>query len=278
MFLSLGDLLVASGLSGRIYGAVTPLFERIPGRLLHTNIVLSTLFGAVSRSSAATSAAVGSVSYPELESRGYHPPSVAASLAAGGTLGLLIPPSLSPLIFGAWQDVSVGQPFVTGILPGLMMAALFMAYTFADSCRLPGLQAAPNAFVSFATTLVGLLSLWPLVVLIGSVLGTLYFGLATATAPEAAGLGVLATIVMGFTVWELTIMRMAGAAISSIACFGTIAFTLIGAAILSQAVTVLGPPPKLVQFMNTFTLSKYEVLAVVVLFNLVMGIFLTAFR
>ena len=271
MFIFLGDLMVVSGLSMRIYGGVAPLFERIPGRLLHSNIAVSTLFGAVSGSSAATSAAVGSVAYPELEARGYFPPSVAASLAAGGTLGLLIPPSLSLLIYGAWQDVSIGRLFLAGVLPGLMMAALFMLYIFVDSFRRPNLQPAPASFVGLAAALRGLVSIWPLLILIGSVLGTIYLGLATPT--EAAGLGVLATMVLGFTVGELTVKRVASAAVTSIASFGAIAFILMGAAILSQAVTLIGLSGKIVQFTSAFSLSKYEVLAFVMLFYLVMGIF-----
>ena len=271
MFILLGDLLVASGLSSRIYGAVAPLFERIPGRLLHSNIAVSTLFGAVSGSSAATSAAVGSVAYPELEARGYFPASVAASLAAGGTLGLLIPPSLSLLIFGAWQEVSIGRLFLAGVLPGLMMAALFMVYIFVDSFRRPNLQPAPATYVRFATALRGLVELWPLAILIGSVLGTIYLGLATPT--EAAGLGVVATMGLGFTVGELTVKRVIDAAISSIASFGAIAFILMGAAILSQAVTLIGLSGKIVQFTSAFSLSKYEVLVFVMLFYLLMGIF-----
>lgn len=271
MFILLGDLLVASGLSNRIYGAVAPLFERIPGRLLHSNIAVSTLFGAVSGSSAATSAAVGSVAYPELESRGYHSPSVAASLAAGGTLGLLIPPSLSLLIFGAWQDVSIGRLFLAGVLPGLMMAALFMAYIFVDAHRRPRLQPAPASYLRFATALRGLVRLWPLAILVCSVLGTIYLGLATPT--EAAGLGVVATIVLGFAIGELTVRRVIDSAITSIASFGAIAFILAGAAILSQAVTLVGLSGKIVQFTHSMHLSKYELLVFVMLFYLFMGIF-----
>ena len=271
MFILLGELLVASGLSSRIYGAVAPLFERIPGRLLHSNIAVSTLFGAVSGSSAATSAAVGSVAYPELEARGYHPASVAASLAAGGTLGLLIPPSLSLLIFGAWQDVSIGRLFLAGVLPGLMMALLFMVYIFFDAYRRPHLLPVPSAFVGFGTALRGVAALWPLLILVASVLGSIYLGLATPT--EAAGLGVVATMALGFTVGDLTLKRVADAAVSSIASFGAIAFILMGAAILSQAVTLIGLSGKLVQFTDGFSLSKYEVLVLVMLFYLLMGIF-----
>jgi tripartite ATP-independent transporter DctM subunit len=271
MFMLLGDLLVAGGLSTRIYAAVAPLFERLPGRLLHSNIAVSTLFGAVSGSSAATSAAVGAVAYPELESRGYHAPTVAASIAAGGTLGLLIPPSLSLLIFGAWQDVSIGQLFLAGIVPGLMMAALFMLYIALDAWRRTANTGPAGPLRGAREIIRGLLGLWPLAILVASVLGTIYTGLATPT--EAAGLGVLAATILGFSVGELTVKRVLGAAVASIASFGAIAFILMGAAILSQAVTLVGVSGKLMQFVTAFQLSKYELVAATVLFFLVMGIF-----
>ncbi len=271
MFILLGDVLVASGLSGRIYGAISPLFERVPGQLLHSNIAVSTLFGAISGSSAATSAAVGSIAYPELASRGYYLPSVAASLAAGGTLGLLIPPSLSLLIYGAWQDVSIGKLFLAGVFPGLMMAALFMLYIWIDSYRRPQHLPGRVPRVPAGRILRGLLGLWPLVILIGSVLGTMYAGLATAT--EAAGLGVFATIVLGFLVGDLTPRKLVKATNESTVSFGALSFILIGAAVLSQSITILGVPGEIVALANGMALSKYEVLAFVVVFYLIMGIF-----
>jgi len=271
MFILLGDLLVASGLSGRIYGAISPLFERVPGQLLHSNIAVSTIFGAISGSSAATSAAVGSIAYPELAGRGYYLPAVAASLAAGGTLGLLIPPSLSLLIYGAWQDVSIGKLFLAGVVPGLMMAALFMVYIWIDSFRRPQLLPPRGEPLALGRMLRGLLSLWPLVILIGSVLGTMYAGLATAT--EAAGLGVFATIVMGLLVGDLTPSRLFRATIESTVSFGALSFILVGAAVLSQSITILGVPGEIVAYAKQMTLSKYEVLAFVVVFYMIMGIF-----
>ncbi len=271
MFILLGDLLVASGLSARIYGAVAPLFERVPGQLLHSNIAVSTIFGAISGSSAATSAAVGSAAYPELSKRGYYLPSVCASLAAGGTLGLLIPPSLSLLIYGAWQEVSIGKLFVAGILPGLMMAVLFMGYIWIDAYRRPQHLPKPGPATPLATRLKGLIELWPLVILIGAVLGSMYTGLATAT--EAAGLGVAATFVMGFLVGDLTPRSALKAAVDSTLSFGALSFILVGAAILSQSITVLGVPKELVAYAEAANLSKYEILAFVVVFYLIMGIF-----
>ena len=271
MFLLLGDLLVASGLSSRIYAGISPLFERVPGQLLHANIVVSTVFGAISGSSAATSAAVGSIAYPELAKRGYYLPSVAASLAAGGTLGLLVPPSLSLLIYGAWQDVSIGRLFLAGIVPGLMMAGLFMIYIWVDSKRRPQHLPPPTQRLPVSRILRGLLTLWPLVILLGSVLGTIYAGLATVT--EAAGLGVLATVLMGLLVGDLTPRKLFRATVESTVSFAALAFILIGAAVLSQSITILGVPAELVAYANKFSLSKYEVLAAVIVFYLIMGIF-----
>ncbi|MCC7276374.1 MAG: TRAP transporter large permease [Alphaproteobacteria bacterium] len=271
MFILLGDLLVASGLSNRIYSAISPLFERVPGQLLHSNVAVSTVFGAISGSSAATSAAVGSVAYPELGRRGYYMPAVAASLAAGGTLGLLIPPSLSLLIYGAWQEVSIGKLFLAGVIPGLMMAALFMAYIWIDSYRRPQHLPARGEPMPIGRLLRGLVDLWPVVILIGSVLGTMYAGLATAT--EAAGMGVAATVVMGFAVGDLTWKRLFRATVESAVSFGALSFILVGAAVLSQSITVLGVPKEIVAWAEAMSLSKYEILFFVVIFYLIMGIF-----
>ena len=140
LFILLGDVLVASGLAAGVYRALAPVFARVPGGLLHTNIAVCTIFGAVSGSSMSVAAAVGSVAYPELKRRGYDRPAVVGSLAGGGTLGLLIPPSLSLLIYGALTDTSIGKLFVAGVVPGLMMACLFSAYIAWAARRNPALS------------------------------------------------------------------------------------------------------------------------------------------
>lgn len=130
LFILMGDVLQASGISSRIYSSLAPLFSKIPGGLLHTNIAVCTVFGAVCGTSMTTAAAVGSVAYPELTGRGYDKSMVAGSLAGGGTLGLLIPPSVSLLLFGVLTETSIGRLFLAGILPGLAMAIGFMVYIF----------------------------------------------------------------------------------------------------------------------------------------------------
>jgi len=272
MFIILGELLVASGLSSRIYTAITPFFRHIPGRLLHTNIAVCTLFGAVSGSSTATAAAVGAAAYPELRKRNYDAPSVLGSLAAGGTLGLLIPPSLSLIIYGAWQEVSIGQLFLAGIVPGLMMALLFMIYIFVRGLLRPSLTPAEEGpSLGFGRSLLGLLQLWPLVILVGAVLGTIYLGLATPT--EAAGLGVAATLLIGFLFGELTWRKCWQATVQSVSIFGALFFVVIGAVLLGQAVSILGLPREAVSYISSLGLSKYEVLVAVMAMYIILGCF-----
>lgn len=271
LFIFLGDILLASGISGRIYNAMTPLFHRLPGKLLHTNIAVSTVFGAVSGSSSSTAAAVGSVGYPELVKRGYDPATVVASLAAGGTLGLLIPPSLSLLIYGATQDVSIGKLFLAGIVPGLMIAGFFSLYIAALCTFRKGLTPAEAERPGWREILHGLKEIWPLPILIFFVLGTIYMGLATTT--EAAALGVVAAIVLGFLWGDLTLRKLWRSFKGSVLMFGTIAMVLLGTLILAQAISILGLPKQMVTWVSEMGLSRYEVLFAIVLVYLVLGCF-----
>jgi len=269
MFVLLGEILVESGLSQRIYGSIAPLFERIPGKLLHTNIAVCTLFGAVSGSSTATAAAVGSVSYPELCRRGYDKRAVVASLAAGGTLGLLIPPSLSLLIYGAWQEVSIGRLFLAGILPGLMMAALFMAYIFIDGWRRPELTPDADAPPTRWAILTGLVDIWPLAVVVFATLGTIYLGFATVT--EAAGLGVFAATLMGFLFGELSVAGVWRASLRAVGTLGILFFVVIGAVVLGQAISALGLPRHIVEVAGSLDLSAWQLVVFVVVVYVVLG-------
>lgn len=271
LFIILGDILLASGVSTRVYNGLTPLFRRIPGQLLHTNIAVCTLFGAVSGSSTSTAAAIGSVSYPELRQRGYSPSMVVGTLAAGGTLGLLIPPSLALLIYGATQNVSIGKLFMAGLIPGALIAFGFSAWIYVRS-RLgsPVTPPVTDAF-SWKEVGLGLMQVWPLPILIFFVLGTIYMGIATPT--EAAALGVTAAIVIGFSWGDLTATKLWQAFTRASFMFSAIALILVGTVILAQAVSLLGLPRAAVEMISDLGFNRYGVLVMVVLVYLLLGCF-----
>jgi tripartite ATP-independent transporter DctM subunit len=257
--------------SARIYTALSPLFVRTPGGLLHTNVAVCTLFGAVSGSSLSTAAAVGSVAYPEMTRRGYDRRTVVGSLAGGGTLGLLIPPSLSLLIFGALTETSIGQLFLAGLVPGLLFAALFMVYIYVRCRTAPGLAPLAATRPPWGEILRGILGLWPFLLLILSIMGSITLGFATPT--EAAGIGVIATIIIGRAWGTLTLRALAESVYAAIRLYGAIAFVVIGATILAQAVSLLGVPQSILETVRASELGPLAVLAVVVLVYLILGCF-----
>ncbi len=271
LFIFMGEILLISGVSSRIYSALAPFFRRVPGGLLHSNIAVCTVFGAVSGASTSTAAAVGSVAYPELRDRGYDRSLIVATLAAGGALGLLIPPSLSLLLYGVTQGVSIGRLFLAGVIPGLIMALLFMALIFVICARRPSLVGKETSDMPWGRRLLGLLQIWPIVFIAFAVLGTLYLGWATPT--EAAALGVLASILTGFAWGQLSLRLLFSAFMNATRVFASIAMVMIGALILAQSLTILGAPQQLVGMMAGWGLSKYEVLLAVVVLYLVIGCF-----
>jgi C4-dicarboxylate transporter DctM subunit len=201
----------------------------------------------------------------------YDRPTVVATLAAGGTLGLLIPPSLSLLIYGATQNVSIGRLFLAGVLPGLMLAAIFMAAIYLIARRHPRLTPPGDCAVPWPRRLAGLLRIWPFAFLVFAVLGTMYLGLATAT--EAAALGVVAAIVVGFAWGELTLRRLWQAFYAATVVFGSIGLVVLGALVLAQSLSILGVPQQVMSAIAGLGLSKYVVLLLVIVVYLVLGCF-----
>ena len=271
LFIMLGEIMLRSGVSEKIYTALSPLFQRVPGGLLHTNIAVCTLFGAVSGSSLSTAAAVGSVAYPEMTTRGYDRKTVVASLAGGGTLGLLIPPSLSLLIYGALTETSIGRLFLAGLIPGLLFAAMFMSYIFILSVSRPALAPNVSSRASMKILLLSLLSLWPFILLVLAIMGSIAFGIATPT--EAAGIGVIATIIIGRFWGDLTARTLVDSLYAAILLYASIAFVVMGATILAQAVSLLGVPQAILEMVAAAELTPLVVLGAVVLVYLVLGCF-----
>ncbi len=271
LFIFMGDIMLVSGVSSRLYTALAPFFAKIPGKLLHTNIAVSALFGAVSGASTSTAAAVGSVAYPELKRRGYDRPTVVGTLAAGGTLGLLIPPSLSLLLYGATQQVSIGKLFLAGIIPGIMLAVFMMVLIYVITKRNPHLVPVETAQINWGQAFLNLLKIWPLGFLIFAVLGTIYLGLATPT--EAAGLGVAASIILGFLWGDLTVAKLWRAFVNSVQIFVAIGVIILGALILAQAISILGLPHEVMGWIKSLSLGPNAVLLAVTVFYLILGCF-----
>nr|WP_298411194.1 TRAP transporter large permease [uncultured Halomonas sp.] len=271
LFIFLGDILLSSGVSSKVYNGLTPLFRRIPGQLLHTNIAVCTLFSAVSGSSSATAAAIGSVGYPELKKRGYKPSMVVGTLAAGGTLGLLIPPSLALIIYGATQNVSIGKLFLAGIVPGVMLSGAFFFWIAVRASVGDKIAPPVQDKMDWPAVGKGLLQVWPLPILIFFVLGTIYMGIATPT--EAASLGVVASIALGFVWGDLTLEKLWKAFFNATIMFSAIAMIMLGTAVLAQAVSLLGLPREAVAAIAELGFNRYGILFLIVLVYLVLGCF-----
>ncbi len=271
VFILLGEMLLRSGISNRAYSAFAPMFRKVPGGLLHTNIAVCMLFGAVSGSSLSTAAAVGSVAYPEMTRRKYDKDMIVGSLAGGGTLGLLIPPSLSFLIFGALTETSIGRLFVAGVLPGLMIGLMFMAYIFVRALYSPHLAPADTTYKTSREILIGFAQIWPLLLLIIAVIGSIIGGLATPT--EAAGLGVVMAVVVSAVWGDLTFQKLLDAVFHSTVLFASIGFVVLGATILAQSVSILGVPQQILNEVGSAGLNRYAVLLLVILVYLALGCF-----
>ncbi|APE44252.1 C4-dicarboxylate ABC transporter permease [Sulfitobacter alexandrii] len=271
VFILLGEILLRSGVSNRAYSAFAPVFSKVPGGLLHTNIAVCTMFGAVSGSSLSTAAAVGSVAYPEMTRRGYDKDVIVGSLAGGGTLGLLIPPSLSFLIFGALTETSIGRLFMAGLVPGLMIGAAFMIYVAIKAIRHPHVAPRETSHQSLGATLLGLGQVWPLLLLIVAVIGSIIGGLATPT--EAAALGVVLATAISFIWGDLTLRSLGESVFHATLLFAAIGFVVMGATILAQSVSILGVPQRILSMVGDSGLDRYTILMLVVLVYLVLGCF-----
>ena len=266
LFMLMAEILSASGLSARIYGGLEKLVARLPGGLLQTNIAGCAIFASVSGSSIATAASIGGVALPQLIMRKYNRALAAGSLAAGGTLGILIPPSFPMIVYGTFTETSVPKLFIAGIVPGLIMTGLFMGYIAVHAKIVPA--AAPNESGSRSLNeLAGAVAeVVPFFALIAATLGGLYFGIVTTT--EAAVIGCLLSILLGATMGELTPRRFIQAMHNTIYFSGNILFLILAAYIFSTALSFGGVGEKVTALIVGLQLSKLEFyLALLVLFT-----------
>ena len=220
LFVWMGEILFRTKLSESMFKGLAPWVSRLPGGLLHTNVIGCTIFAAVSGSSAATCATIGKMTLPELKRRGYPDDITIGSLAGAGTLGLLIPPSIIMIVYGVTAEVSIAKLFIAGVFPGLLLASLFSGYLVVWALLNPGKIPPPDAAMSFGAKIYESRHLIPVVLLIAAVLGSIYIGIATAT--EAAAIGVVGALVlsvvqrsMNWTVFKRSEERRVGKECSS---------------------------------------------------------------
>lgn len=272
LFIWMGEILFRTRLSQDMFKGLAPWMQALPGRLLHTNVVGCAIFAAVSGSSAATCATIGKMTLPELKRRGYPEDMTIGTLAGAGTLGLLIPPSIIMIVYGVAADVSISDLFIAGVVPGILLATLFSGYIMIWALRHPDQVPPRDAPMSFAEKIKASSSLIPVVLLITTVLGSIYAGIATAT--EAAGVGVVGALVLSTLQGSMNWPTFRKSLMGATRLYCMIAMILAGAAFLTLAMGYIGLPRHLAEWISGLGLSQFGLLMALMVFFIILGCFL----
>ncbi len=272
LFVWMGEILFRTKLSENLFAGLSPWMQKLPGGLIHVNVVGCALFAAISGSSAATVATVGKMSIPELRKRKYPEKILLGSLAGSGTLGLLIPPSIILIIYGVTVQESIAKLFIAGIIPGIMIALIFMSYVIIWS--LINKKSMPKYVESFSflEKIRKSKQLLPVIILISAVIGSIYTGVATAT--EAASLGVVGALILSYFQKSLTIETFKQSLLGATKTSCMIAFILAGSTFLSLAMGFTGLPRNLAIWIQNMELSPYVLIFVLMIFYIILGMFL----
>ncbi len=272
MFIFLGEMILRTRMSGLLFDGLRPFVQMIPGRLLHINIIGSAIFAAVSGSSPATAATIGKITLDQLKKDGYDKQLSHGSLAGAGTLGLLIPPSIVLIIYGVLAEESIGQLFIAGIVPGLMVAGLYMSYVIARVMISPELAPVKREGFDLKTKLMAFVKLLPVSVLILFILGSIYSGMATPS--EAAAIGALLSVIAAGILGDLKWSNLVGAMKGTIKTSAMICFIIAGASFLAVVMAYLKIPAQVAGFIGSLELSPYVLIAILTLFYVFLGCFL----
>ncbi|ARE38343.1 TRAP dicarboxylate transporter [Rhodovulum sp. P5] len=272
LFIWMGEILYRTRLSEDMFKGLSPWMARLPGGLIHTNIVGCTVFAAVSGSSAATLTTVGKMSIPELRRRDYPENMVIGTLAGAATLGLMIPPSLTLIVYGVTINESITKLFMAGVLPGLVLAGMFMAYVAITSFVSRSFNPQPEPPMTMLERVKNSRFLIPVICLILVVIGSMYMGYATAT--EAAAFGVIGALVLAATQGSLTFGTFTESLMGAVRTSAMIALILSGAAFLSLSMGFTGLPRGLADLIASWDLSTFQLLMALLVFYIVLGMFL----
>jgi len=272
LFIWMGEILFRSKLSADMFQGLAPWVSRLPGRLLHVNVLGCGIMAAVAGSSAVTCATIGRISVPELEKRNYPLNMTIGTLAGSGTLGLLIPPSIIMIVYGVTAEVSIARLFIAGVLPGILLMTLFMGYTAIWSLLNPDKMPPAEPPVPFLEKIYRSRRLIPVALLIGSVVGSIYGGIATPT--EAATIGVIGALILAAIGGGLTRASFMDGLMAAMRTSCMISFIIACAACLTIAVAFVDIPRSLASWVDAMHLSPYALVAVLAVFMLILGCFL----
>ena len=272
LFVWMGEILFRTRLSEDMFRGIAPWTTRLPGRLLHVNVMACGIFSAISGSSAATAVTIGRMSMPELRKRGYDERMSIGTLAGSGTLGLLIPPSIILIVYGVAAELSIARLFIAGILPGIMLMALFMGFIVVWALLNPGKTPASDIRMAFWRRVYESRRLLPIVLLIVAVLGSIYAGIATPV--EAAVVGVVGSLVLSWTSGGLSRQVLADSLMGAMRTTCMISFIFVGASFLTIAMGFTGIPRSLAQWIGEMGLGRYGLIAALTVFFIILGCFL----
>jgi tripartite ATP-independent transporter DctM subunit len=271
LFVLLGEILVRAGIAERTYATLDAWFSWLPGGLIHANIGTSTMFSATSGSSVATAATVATVAMPQARRQGYDQRLFAGAIAAGGALGILLPPSINLIVYGFLTQTSVPQLFMAGIMPGVLMALGFMVIT-AIICKIKPELGGPSRTSSWSERFAGLPHLIPVLLVFAVIIGSIYTGWATPT--EAAAIGVAMAMLIAAFYGALTIKNMTEALLGTIRTTAMVMFVIVGAYFLNYALGATGLGRQLTGFFESLGLGPYGTLLVIILMYVVLGFFI----
>lgn len=272
LFIWMGEILYRTRLSEDMFKGLSPWLARLPGGLVHTNIVACTVFAAVSGSSAATLTTVGKMAIPELRARKYPEKMVIGTLAGAATLGLMIPPSLALIVYGVTVNESITKLFFAGVFPGLILAAMFMAYVGIVSVTSKDWNPTVETGMSLMDKIRNSRFLAPVFALIAVVIGSMYLGYATAT--EAAAIGVIGALVLAMAQGSLTSASFRASLMGAMRTSAMIALILAGAAFLKLSMGFTGLPRALADSIAAMELGRFELLMALLVFYIILGMFL----
>lgn len=271
MFILMGELLLKSGIASSLYTAMVRWLAWVPGGIMHANIGAATMFAATSGSSAATAATIGTVALPEMKRHGYDPRLFLGSIAAGGTLGILIPPSINLVVYGVLTQTSIPKLYLAGFIPGLLLALLFMVLIFVACTLFRGLDGNKSAFV-LRDAIASLPGLLPPMALFLIVVGTIYSGVATPT--EASSLGVVAALGLAAARGRLTVAVLISAFEGTVRTTAMIMLIFLAAFFLNFVIATTGLTRALNDLIVNLGWSPLQTMLAIIVFYLILGCFM----